>query len=246
MNQNVVARASVVGLISFVWLLIGNITAQANSFQYSYDDDGRLVEVVDTSGDGAHYVYDASGNLTSRYQVSASQLHVVSFEPVCGAAGTTVHINGTGFSTSPSQNTVTFGSGSTTATSASTTQIVATVPAGATTGKISVHPSGSPQAVSRTEFTIGCGQPTITTVSPTNPQMTDIITITGTGFEQSAIHNRVSFGGQLAAVIPQAPPGSTTTIQVLLSPTIPQETSGQISVTTPRGTALSAQSITVQ
>ena len=66
-------------------------------------------------------------------------LTVTSFSPSSGAAGTTVTITGTNFDPDPFHMQVSFGGNvSATIVSASSTQLVVTVPAGASTGKIKV------------------------------------------------------------------------------------------------------------
>src|SRR5581483_6408757 len=83
---------------------------------------------------------------------------------------TTVTLVGTGYSATASQNTVTFNGTAATVTSATTTQLVVTVPTGATTGPIAVTtPNGS--ATSSTPFTVTAagafGAPTIASFTPT-------------------------------------------------------------------------------
>jgi len=64
------------------------------------------------------------------------------FNPKSGSAGTTVTITGTNFSTTPGNNIVRFNNRQATVTSSTTTSIVATVPDGATTGKVTVTVAG--------------------------------------------------------------------------------------------------------
>ena len=79
---------------------------------------------------------------------------ITAFSPTTGPVGTTVTISGTGFSTTISQNTVTFNGTIATITSATATQIVTSVPIDeATSGPISVTtPNGT--ATSSTPFTV--------------------------------------------------------------------------------------------
>ena len=72
---------------------------------------------------------------------------IIEFTPDSGPVGAAVTIYGTGFSTTASQNTVTFNGVAATVTAATTTKISTSVPAGATTGPISVTtPSGTLRA----------------------------------------------------------------------------------------------------
>src|SRR6202008_2008892 len=111
---------------------------------YVYDDLGRLVAVIDPAGDTAVYEYDAVGNLLSISRFSSSVVSIIHFSPHRGQVGAQVTIYGTSFSTTASQNAVTFNGVSATVISATATQILANVPTGATTGPIAVtSPSGS-------------------------------------------------------------------------------------------------------
>ena len=119
----------------------------SNPITYVYDEIGRLEAVVDptaaTNGI-AKYAYDDVGNLLSITRQSATVTTILDFHAKSGQVGSSVTIYGAGFSSTPSQNTVTFNGTPATVTSATTTTLVATVPAGATTGLISVtSPSGS-------------------------------------------------------------------------------------------------------
>ena len=69
---------------------------------------GRLVAVIDVAGEAAVYGYDAVGNLLSISRYSADGLaHRIHAETRCGR-NRRITIYGTGFSTTASQNTVTF------------------------------------------------------------------------------------------------------------------------------------------
>ena len=124
----------------------------------------------------------------------ASPVSILNFTPKSGPVGTTVTISGTGYSTTASQNTVTFNGIPATVTSASLTQLVVTVPSGATTGPIAVTtPTGS--ATSSTSFTVTTGgplgAPTITSFTPTIGTMGTTVTITGTNFELIPANNKI-------------------------------------------------------
>jgi len=121
---------------------------------YVYDPLGRLVGVVLQNGNTVIYNYDAVGNLSSITRQNSSQLSILTFSPPRGPIGTTVTIYGTGFSSTPSQNTVTFNGTNATAQSATLTQLVVTVPSGATTGPISVTTSAG-TVTSNSSFTVG-------------------------------------------------------------------------------------------
>ena len=75
--------------------------------------------------------------------VASSAPTITGFTPTSGAAGTTVIINGTNFSTAPANNSVSFGGGiNATVTAATATSLAVTVPSGATTGAVTVATTG--------------------------------------------------------------------------------------------------------
>ncbi len=121
--------------------------ALAGEVRYTYDDLNRLVGIVDPSGEAAQYTYDAAGNLLAITRYSSGQVTLLDFSPHSGPVGATVTLFGTGFSPTPSQNTVSFNGVSASVTSATPTQLVAAVPAGAATGPIaSPRPRARPRA----------------------------------------------------------------------------------------------------
>ncbi len=75
------------------------------------------------------------------------------FSPISGPVGTAVTIEGTNFSTTAANNTVTFGTVAATVASATATKIVASVPSGAATGKVGVAVGGK-TAASTKDFTV--------------------------------------------------------------------------------------------
>jgi YD repeat-containing protein len=108
-----------------LWLFLGSLLtvpppAHA-AVNYIYDDLGRLIAVVDATGEAAIYQYDAVGNLLSITRQNPGVVSILNFTPKSGPVGTTVTISGTGFSTTASQNTVTFNGTPATVTAATTT-----------------------------------------------------------------------------------------------------------------------------
>ena len=138
----------------------------SNPIQYFYDDLGRLTKVIDQSGNVATYSYDAVGNILkiSRTTLAPNALSILNFTPSQGGVGTSVTIQGQGFSATPSQNSVAFNGTSATVVSATTSTIVATVPNGASTGPITVTVNGQ-LATSENNF-IFIPAPAILSVSP--------------------------------------------------------------------------------
>ena len=106
----------------------------------------------------------ANVSITAGGAASSGPL-ITSFSPEIGPVGTSVTINGLNFGAGP---TVRFNGVEATSFSvnASGTVITATVPAGATTGPITVEVAGQPAATSSGSFTVGLLPPSIT-VNPT-------------------------------------------------------------------------------
>ena len=219
-------------LIASLVVLSVNAGRAQSGIQYVYDDLSRLIAVIDPNGDTATYTYDAVGNILSIGRHASSQVSIISFSPATGPNGTTVTISGTGFSTTASQNTVTFNGTSASVSTASSTQLVVTVPSGATTGAIGVTaPAGS--ATSANAFVVGTMGPSITSFTPSIGIAGTSVTVSGTNFT-TAPKNLVLFNGLGGAIV-----SSTTTTSV--ATTVPTNgTSGRISVSTPTGIATSS------
>jgi YD repeat-containing protein len=136
------------GLVAVALCVARAAWAEQSPVQYAYDELGQLVAVVDRDGNAAIYVYDAVGNILSIQRVDASSLAgrvgITAVVPGKGKPGTLVSILGKGFGGSGGQNVVSFNGVVATVGQSSPTRIVTAVPAGATTGPISVTtPLGS-------------------------------------------------------------------------------------------------------
>jgi hypothetical protein len=200
---------------------------------YIYDEMGRLSSVVGPT-ETVTYSYDAVGNLLSISRNSSTQVSILSFTPTRGSAGASVIINGTGFSATPAQNTVMFNGVAATVTSSTSTQIVTSVPVGATTGNVSVTaPAGSATSASAFTVTSGAGAPTITGFTPAIGTVGSSVNITGTNFETVATNNRAKINGTDGIV-------DTATTSTLAATITSGTVSGRISVATPAGNATSS------
>lgn len=104
---------------------------------YIYDAVGRLISTVGPT-EIVTYTYDAAGNLLSISKQSSNQLTIINVLPNSGTVGTAVTINGSGFSTVPSENNVQFNGVAAIVTYATATQIVTSVPSLAVTGSIQI------------------------------------------------------------------------------------------------------------
>lgn len=198
----------------------------SGGISYVYDELGRLLAVVDPATETARYTYDALGNLLSISRQISTVVSVIEFTPNGGPVGATVRIYGTGFSATPSENTVKVDGVLATVTSASPTELVTSVPASATSGTISVAtPNGS--ASSGAPFNVmGPIAPTITGFSPTIGTTGTAVTMTGVNFEATPANNRVTFNVMHATVSS----ASTTTIATGVPPAARLPTAQQTSI----------------
>jgi hypothetical protein len=171
---------------------------------------------------------DAGGTFT----VTASPPTISSFTPSSGPVGASVDIQGTNFTGASS---VTFnGTADPNFAVKSSTDITAHVPAGATTGPVSVTTPGG-TVNSGSSFTVTLPPPTISAFTPASGPLGTTVTITGTGFTGAS---SVAFNGTAASYTVNSPTSITATVPN-------GATTGLISVTTPVGTATSPTSFTV-
>src|SRR5271166_1686264 len=120
-------------------LALACLHAQPITYHYAYDAANRLIRATDSTGVSVQYSYDLNSNIvsTTRSTVSSS-LTVFSFSPPQGGPGSTVNIQGQGFSTTAASNTVTFNGVAAPVLTATASSLTVTVPATATTGPIAV------------------------------------------------------------------------------------------------------------
>lgn len=137
--------------------------AAAATVHYVYDQLGRLIAEIDSSGDTTRYTYDAAGNLLSVTRDSSSGFRVDDFSPSSGRVGDAVTIFGAGFIASPAQNTVSFNGTPAAITVATAYALTVSVPSGATSGPITVSNANGSAATAQAFVVIA--PPAITAVS---------------------------------------------------------------------------------
>ncbi len=164
-------------------LLIGN-PLFAQTVQYNYDKDGRLILITHANGTTDNYQYDVANNLIKNSGASSTDSFVVSdFTPKSATVGSSVIITGTGFS-NPS---VAFNGTQATITASTDTSITVTVPTGATSGPVTITVGG--QTLTAGTFTVA-DNPNVFTVAdfaPKSAAVGDSLTITGTGFTNPTV-----------------------------------------------------------
>ncbi|MGH8669304.1 MAG: beta strand repeat-containing protein [Burkholderiales bacterium] len=234
------ARSFAAALWAFTAFLASGSSAAVADVLYSYDAAGRLIQVVDPSGESAQYVYDAAGNIVQIVRVPAGNVAIAGFTPKSGPIGTAVTIFGAGFSATPANNTVQFNGTAATVTTAAVNQLVAAVPAGATTGAISVT-VGVQSATSAESFTVtGApgGAPSISSFTPGGGTPGTAVTINGTNFDPVLVNNTVRFNAAQASVATVSATQISTSVPTFAG-------SGRISVRTLAGLAESADDFIV-
>jgi len=173
----------------------------------------------------------SSANFT--VTVPAAAPTITSFTPGSGPPATTVAITGTNFT---GATAVAFNGAAATFTVVSAAQITTTVPASATTGKISVTtPTGSVISAASFSVTAPTPPPIVSSFSPSSGQPGTVVTITGSNLTGAT---SAKFNGTSASFAVNSVTQITATVPA-------GATTGKVSVTTPAGTASSAANFTV-
>jgi hypothetical protein len=166
----------------------------------------------------------------------ASAATISSFTPACGVATNAVTITGSGFNSSGDATAVRFdGTNQPTFTVVSDTTITTTVPSGATTGTVAVDAPSGDTTSTQNFIVAAAGLPTIASFTPTNGTSGRNVTIYGANF---GCTTSVSFNGASASFVVNSDSQITATV-----PT--NATTGQITVATSGGIAMSASNFTV-
>src|SRR6266545_5505169 len=201
------------------------ITFNGHSATFTQNSSSQITATVPASATtGPIAVTQPNGTATSSSDftvASTSCPTISSFSPPSGPVGTSVTINGTNFSGSGfTTSAVTFNNVSASFTVNSSTKITATVPSGATDGRIRVT---TPPA------------PTISSFSPSSGPVGTPVTINGSNFVNVS---KVTFSNVSASF--------TVNSSTKITATVPSgATDGRIRVTTPGGTATSSASFNV-
>ena len=199
-------------------------------------------------------VKNASGQVLARIDIEVSSDHIVTLSqdsvllenvletPVItslsdnfGVIGDTLTLTGNGFDATAGNNTVKFGSTQATVTAASETDLTVTVPAGI---------SGSQNVTVTVDSQTNSGShlyaitPSITSLSANSGSSGDSITLTGTGFDATALNNTVKLDSTSLTV----DSASSTSLNV----TLPDISAGDYALTIQVGTQTSAsQDLTI-
>ncbi|MCM0082620.1 Ig-like domain-containing protein [Geomonas sp. Red32] len=237
LSQSVVAGSPVtfsvtatgVPTLSYQWYKNGSPISGATSASFA-------IAAAGLADAGSYYVAVANGDgsavsTTATLTVTSPAPAITGFTPTSAAAGGAVAITGANFT---GASRVAFNGTAASFTVVSATQISAVVPAGATSGAISVTtPGGS--AVSGTSFTVLSQASRIVSFTPTYGGVGTAVTLTGSGFTGAS---SVTFNGVSA-------PFTVVSDTTVVCGVPKGATSGAIRVTTGSGTATSSTSFSV-
>ena len=133
---------------------------------------------------------------------------ITSLSSTSGMMGDSITVNGTGFSTTAANHTVKFGSTNATVTAATATSLTVTVP-NALAGAQNVTVQVGNQVSNASAFTM---RPSITSLSAANGGAGSSLTLTGAGFDSTAVNNTVKFGSTNATVTAATATSLTVTV----------------------------------
>ena len=186
--------------------------------------------MTDRDGRAARYFWDPVGNLLSIERIPAETATLLQLTPSRGAVGSTVRIQGTGFGPLEGDNVVRFNDTVATVSSSSRSELITQVPAGATSGPVTVTtPTGS--AGVGLAFTVeNPHAPTLTAAVPNVAKPDDLVGVQGSNFFEDGPSNLVRVNATRAEV--------RSATASLMQVTVPDGVgSGRIDVTTPDGSA---------
>lgn len=168
---------------------------------------GLQLQVGATAGNSTQYTFSvtpnsnltlAEGSTTPIAIVATpASVSITSLAPTFGATGSSITITGTGFSTTPANNLVRFGTTLATVTAATATSLTVTVPSNlAGTQNVTVQVGSQTSAASPYQV-----RPTIGSLSANAGIVGSTVTITGSGFDGlTPANNLVKFGTTTATV----------------------------------------------
>lgn len=193
-------------------------------------------------------------NVTVSFNAPASGPIITNLSPSADGIGRAVTISGTNFGATQSTSTVSFNGTPASVLSWSNWQIVASVPAGATSGPVTIQVNAVP---SNSDFIFTVVNPTIEDITPPAGPTVGLVTLTGFGFGASQGTSEVQFNGVVSPVVSWSdtsiqayvPSGAvsgpvTVTVSDVTSNPVPFTVTGTLSVTSvspaigPVGTAV--------
>jgi YD repeat-containing protein len=245
-TSKIALRSLVLAWSLFLTLLVSVGSLAADQAQYFYDELGRLMGVVNGQGAAAVYQYDEVGNLLKidRFTTASGNVGIffvtpgsaIAKNPDGTPANKQVEIRGFGYTTPASSNTVSFNGANGIVVSGTSSSLLVTVPAGATTGPITVT-NANGTATSPQAFKV-LVPPIVTGLDPLNVPRGSTSRLFIKGFNLKAA-SAVQFAQVgLTATIQSGATDDALPINVGVTGSVPPG-SYAFSVTTPGGTAQS-------
>lgn len=169
------------------------------------------------------------GRTSNQVEFEVTELPVPSIDnidPTTGLPGTPITITGTNFSDVEGENTVSIADENVAVTSASTTEIVATVPDSLGAGEISISVTVDGRTSNLVSFTVLA--PEISSISPGNGPIGTVVEINGNNFSTDMEDNTVTFGDVVADItsvtatqiiteVPLGVPASALQVRVIVN-----------------------------
>jgi uncharacterized protein YkwD len=193
-GENIAAGQSSAQAVMDAWM--NSSGHRANILSPDFKDIGIAVVYRAGSAYGYYWTQDFGARTGGGTTTSPSAPSLTSLSPTSGPAGTRVTLNGSGFGTST--GSVRFNGTAASIASWSSTQIVATVPSGATTGPVTVRTSAGVTSNGRT-FTVTStsspptGTPSLASLSPSSGPRGTTVTISGANLGATQGSSRVYF-----------------------------------------------------
>jgi hypothetical protein len=163
--------------------------------------DAQVVATVPPAATSGPVKVVVSGiNSNQNVNLTVPAPRITGIAPSSGAVGTNVTISGSGFQPTMGSASVTFNATvASTIVSWSDTQIVVTVPAGATSGAVSVRAANSVFSNQDVVFTMA--NPVVTGLVPASGPAGTQVQINGSGFGVTQGNSTVSFSGAPATIV---------------------------------------------
>ena len=227
-HNTVTFNLGAVGTVTGVTTDTNGFQTLAVSFTTPPTSTGILTAIVNTSTTGAA-PYLSSGAPVQVANIVAATTVTSTPTNYLATTSPTITINGTGFATTPGNNTVNFSTGSGTVTAATSTQLTVTFNTPPALGNLTAvvttngGNSGSPSGTPIQVATIIVAAPTVTSNSANLTTTTTTLTINGTNFIPIAANNTVALSLGAVGIV-----SSATSTQLIVSLITPPSSSGPL------------------
>jgi len=163
------------------------------------------------------------GRVTSSSPLTVRAMPTIAaIDPIAGVIGARVHVRGTNFGTDIRAVSATVGGTALTLRAITDTDLTVEIPAGASTGNVSLVIGGLPAVESSTALTVLVPL-SLTTFAPQSGPAGTEVTITGAGFSTTLTENQVTLAGLPCTIV------SATATELRVA--VPATTSGPLAVT---------------